>query len=288
MSWRSRIPWQVKITAKLVLSAVPIRYSVWRRFGLFRHGKMEQPSYGYNVFKYHFERADLSRRNKGFVQLELGPGDSLCSAMVGYAFGASAAYLVDVGSYARDDLDPYYVMADFLLQKGLEVPDLSRVRKLDDLLTACRAHYLTQGLASLRDIPDQSVDFIWSHAVLQSVRQREVVDTMRELRRVIRSDGVCSHQIDLKDFLGGDLNSLRFRKELWESDFMTRSRFYTNRIRYSEMLQLFQQADFCVSVREVSRWDKLPIRRTKLSSEFQRLSDGELCVSGFGVVLRPR
>lgn len=288
LSRKSGIPWQVKVAAKLVLSAIPLRYGMWRRLGLFRHGKMDRPKYGYEVFKCHFERAGVSRRNTGFTQLELGPGDSLCSAMIGYAFGASATYLVDVGSYAQDDLGFYHSMAGFLSQEGLEAPDLSHARCLNDLLAVCGAQYLTQGLASLRTIPDQSIHFIWSHAVLQSVRRSEFVDTLKELRRIIRSDGVCSHQIDLRDFLGGNLNSLRFRKELWESDFMIRSRFYTNRIRYSEMLRLFEQTGFDVHVSDASRWDTLPISRAKLSPEFRCLSDGELCVSGFGVVLRPR
>lgn len=287
MGWRSRIPWRLKLAAKLVLMRMPVQYGFWQRMGLFRHGKMERPGYAYEVFKYHFGRAGLSRSNKGFVQLELGPGDSLFSAMIGYSFGASASYLVDVGPFAQGDLDSYRSMASFLFRKGLDVPDLSNVTHLDELLAVNRARYGTKGLASLQELPNDSMDFIWSHSVLQHIKRKEFMDTMRELRRVIRADGVCSHQIDLRDMLGGGLNSLRFRERLWESDFMARSGFYTNRIRYSEMLRLFQQAGFDASVVEVSRWDRLPTPRARLSLEFRCLSDAELCVSGFGVVLRP-
>lgn len=287
MYWRSRIPWYVKIAAKLVLSRVPVQYRFWQRMGPLRHGKMDQPDYAYGVFKYHFERAGFSRANRDFVQLELGPGDSLFSAMIGYSFGASASYLVDVGPFARDDLDLYRSMASFLFRKGLDVPNLSNVSHLDELLAVYRAHYGTKGLASLRELPENSVDFIWSHTVLQHIKRKEFIDTMRELRRIVRVDGVCSHQIDLRDMLGGGLNSLRFRERLWESDFMARSGFYTNRIRYSEMLRLFQQAGFDASVVAVSRWDRLPTPRARLSLEFRCLSDAELCVSGFGAILRP-
>lgn len=287
MGWRTRIPWRLKLAAKLVLMQVPVPYRSWQRLGLFRHGKMERPDYAYEVFKRHLERVGFLEAHRGFVQLELGPGDSLFSAMIGYSFGASASYLVDVGPFARDDLDPYRSMASFLFRKGLDVPDLSNVTRFDELLAVYRARYGTKGLTSLQELTEDSIDFIWSHSVLQHIRRNEFMDTMRELRRVIRADGVCSHQIDLKDMLDGSLNSLRFRERLWESDFMARSGFYTNRIRYSEMLRLFQQAGFNASVVEVSRWDRLPTPRACLSSEFRCLPDAELCVSGLGVVLRP-
>lgn len=97
-----------------------------------------------------------------------------------------------------------------------------------------------------------SIDFIWSQAVLEHIRKSEFLDTMLELHRILRPNGVCSHVVDLKDHLGGALNNLRFSEKLWESNFMASSGFYTNRIRYSEMLDIFHQAGFSVEVVNVS------------------------------------
>ena len=284
---KAKIPWQVKIAAKLVLSRVPASYRLWQRLGLFKLGAMEQPEYAYAVFKKHFDRAVFPRRTAGFVALELGPGDTLFSAMIAYAFGASASYLVDVGPFARDDLNLYQAMATYLLKMGLPVPEMANLGSLDELLAGCDAQYMIAGLSSLRTLPDQCVDFIWSQAVLQHIRKAEFLDTMRELRRVIRNDGMCSHRVDLKDHLGGALNNLRFSDRLWESDFMASSGFYTNRIRYSEMLQLFQQSGFDVEVIGVDRWASLPTPRAKLAADFRHLPDDELCVSGVDVLLSP-
>ena len=223
----------------------------------------------------------------GFVALELGPGDSLFSGMIASAFKASTTYLVDVRPFAIDDIKFYRAMADFLEGEGLSVPKIERLASLQEVLAACSVHYLTSGLLSLRAIPDQSVDFVWSNAVLEHVRRRDFLDTMCELRRVMRADGVCSHSIDLKDHLGGALNNLRFSESFWEWDFVARSRFYANRIRYSEMVDFFRQAGFSVEVVDISRWDRLPISRKKLSVSFRNLPDEELCVAGFEVVLRP-
>jgi len=254
---------------------------------MFQHGNMDLPAYAYEVFKTHFDLADLSTINKSFVALELGPGDSLFSAMIAHAFGASTSYLIDVGSFASKDLKPYRAMANFLREKGLIVPKIDGIFSLEELLASCKAYYLTHGLTSIRTIADQSINFIWSQAVLEHIKRRNFLDMMKELRRVIRADGVCSHRVDLKDHLGGALNNLRFSQQLWESDLMANSGFYTNRIRYTEMLELFNKAGFNVEVCNIDRWDRLPSPKSKFAYPFRHLPDDELCVSGFNVILRP-
>ena len=110
---------------------------------------------------------------------------------------------------------------------------------------------------------------------------------MQQLRRIIKKDGICSHCIDFRDHLGGNLNNLRFSEKLWESDFFARSGFYTNRIRYQKMAKLFRKAGFNTEVIQLKRWDKLPISKTRLSDKFRELSDENLCLSGCDVILRP-
>ncbi len=284
---KTRVPWPLKIAAKIALSRLPVSRRLWRRVGLFAHGAMDQPEYAYVTFRRHFDRAGFPRRAGGFVALELGPGDSLFSALIARAFGAAGSYLVDVGDFARRDMEPYRAMAAYLAEQGLEAPDVARFHSVAELLAACGAQYLTGGLASLRAIPDQAVDFIWSQAVLEHIRRADFFDTLCELRRVLRDDGVGSHRVDLKDHLGGALNHLRFSERVWESGWMAGSGFYTNRLRYSEMLRWFEQAGFAVEVISVDRWDRLPTPRARLATGFREWSDEELCVAGFDVVLRP-
>ena len=282
----ARVPWWGKIAAKLILARLPVDYRTWKRLGLFQLGEMEQPAYAYRVFKQHFDRAGFRRPHDSFVGLELGPGDSLFSAMVAHASGSSAYYLVDVGAFAQADLKSYRAMANFLKELGLPAPEMESVKSLEAVLAACGATYGTSGLASLRAIPDRSIDFIWSHVVLQHVKRADFLETMCQLRRVLRPDGVCSHAVDLRDMLGGALNNLRFPERVWESRLMAESGFYTNRIRYSEMLALFKEAGFRADVIEEKRWETLPTPRSKLGHQFRSLPEDELCVSGFEVVLR--
>jgi len=247
---------------------------------------MENPAYAYNVFKKHFEGVENRKAREGFVGLELGPGDSLFSAMVAYGLGSSAFYLIDAGARAQTDLRYYRAMAKFLRDAGVKSPDIEGMDSLESVLAACGAVYGTSGLRSLRTIPDRSVDFMFSHTVLQHLRRDEFVETLTHLRRILRPGGVASHVIDLKDMLGESLNHLRFPDSVWESDLMRNSGFYTNRIRYSEMLSLFAQAGFAVEVLTRQCWQSLPIPRSKMAIPFRDLPEEDLCVSGFWVRLR--
>lgn len=279
------IPWWVKIASKIILSRLPASYYLWKKLSLFEHGSMQKPAYAYSVFKQHFDRIQPP---SGFTSLELGPGDSLFSAIVTKAFGGSSSYLVDTGDYATQDIDSYKKINDFLREQGLPVdPTWSNWQSVSDVLESCSAHYLTSGLSSLKSIPDRSVDFIWSQAVLEHIRKHEFLELMKELRRIIKNTGSCSHVIDLKDHLGGNLNNLRFTEGIWESDFMVKSGFYTNRIRYYEMLDLFKEANFQIQVIETRRWEKLPTARRNLALPFKNMPDEELLISDFYTILKP-
>lgn len=286
-SRKNLMPWYVKIVAKVLLSRLPLGYHFWKRLNLFVHGAMNKPDYAYDVFRQHFQRSNFVRKSDKFVSLELGPGDSLLSAIIATAHGSGKCYLVDAGAFATEEIAPYREMADFLRSRNLPAPAIDTDCELAGALASCNAVYLTQGLSSLRKIPTGSVDFIWSQAVFEHIRRHEFLETMRELRRILRSDGVCSHRVDLKDHLGGELNNMRFPTSLWESNWVAKSGFYTNRFRYSEMINFFKQAGFDVQTVSVNRWTASPTPRRLMSIEFQGLSEEDLLVKEFDVLLHP-
>jgi len=280
-----QIPWWLKIGAKLVLSRLPVDYAFWQRLRLFRHGDMDSSEYAIEVFDQHVGRAGCAAELSGKTVLELGPGDSVATAVIAAAHGARAL-LVDSGRFSRSDIQPYRDLGRALIRRGLTPPTLSNCHSLDDLLRACDSTYISNGIVGLRNVDSESVDLIFSQAVLEHIRRREFLEMMQECRRVLRRNGVCSHTVDLRDHLGGALNNLRFSERLWESEFFVRSGFYTNRISFESMKRIFKTAGFEVVVDTVRRWDRLPTPRQSLSKEFLALPDEELCVSGFQVILR--
>jgi SAM-dependent methyltransferase len=278
--------WRLKILIKILLSRIPFGYWTWRRLGIFRHGDMHRDDYAFRVVMTHVDRVGRERL-KGAVCLELGPGDSLASAVIARSLGARKVYLVDVGDFADRNIETYRAIASGLSRRGLPAPDLSKASSFEGMLSALGAVYLTEGLASLRQIENASVDFIWSHAVLEHIRLREIRPMFRELHRIMRRPGIMSHRIDFQDHLGGSLNNLRFSERVWESEFMVKSGFYTNRMRVSQMLGAMEEAGFETTAVELGEWDRLPLPRARLAPPFRGLADLDLLTKHVDVVACP-
>lgn len=285
MSLKARTPWPLKIVTKLVLARLPVSYRTWSRIGIFRHGEMDDPSYAINVVRTHLDRVGLGH-GEPFTALEVGPGDSVSSAIVAYALGATTTHLVDVGRFAESDVEAYRPLVDALKRDGHVVPALDGVGTIDELCARCNAHYLTDGLTSLRTIESASIDVVWSQAVLEHVRVNEFDDLQRELRRVLRPSGSASHRVDLQDHLAESLNNLRFSDRLWERPAVWNSGFYTNRLRSAEIIASMRAAGFDTDVIGIERWPQVPIKRERLARRFREVSPDELRVRWFDVLAR--
>jgi SAM-dependent methyltransferase len=279
--------WYLKIPAKMILARLPVDYALFRRIGVFRHGAMDSAEYAISVFRAHLERARARGLPSAFNALEFGPGDSVASALLARSIGARSTYLVDVGPFASRDLHLYRSVARYAESTGISLPTDLNFSDFDALLASCGARYLTNGLASLREIPGGSIDFAWSQAVLEHVRLGDFRTVLAELRRVMRPHGLCSHRIDLRDHISGGLNNLRFPERIWETDLMASSGFYTNRIGFRQMLAIFAEAGFASEVIRVDKWERLPIRPAAIQRQFRESRGEDLLVSGFDVVLRP-
>ncbi len=275
----------MKILAKLFLSRLPFGYWVWQKIGLFRHGYMDNSDYAIRVFNSHVTKAGVFKRLNGMTVLELGPGDSIATAIIASSYGAKSI-LVDSGNFVRSDMSSYFRLHARLLELGAFPPDISSCNSIKDILKQCNSMYLSHGLLDLKTIQTKSVDLIFSQAVLEHVRFDEFKETLSECYRILNDYGVCSHSVDLKDHLGGALNNLRFPFSVWESNFFSQSGFYTNRIRYKRMLELFSRSGFKYEVVNVKNWDCLPNKREQMMQEFALLDDDDILTSEFDVLLR--
>ena len=279
--------WRLKIAAKVALSRLGLPYDRWRGLGLFRLGRMDRPDYALKIFDLHIRRAFPDGRLDGKTVLEIGPGDSLASAVAACAHGAAQTLLVDAGAFASRDVDLYRAMADALAARDLAAPDLTDAQTLEDVLTRCSARYLTTGVEAFADLADGSVDLIWSHSVLEHIPLKQLPRLMAEMRRVLKPDGRMSHNIDFQDHLSHGLNSLRFSEAVWESPTMRNAGFYTNRVRARTMHDLIRQAGFDLIVEDFGRWPEPPLARRDLDPAFRDLTDDELSIRTSHLLARP-
>jgi len=277
------IPWWLKLGAKLLLSRIPVSYTIWSKIGLFRHGYMGDFSYVINNYETH-RRLALPHLPPNPVVLEMGPGDSVGTALVARAYGAAGCYLMDVGRFADDDLTKYARLADELAKRGLPLGAWAPSGSLDELTASLGARYMTRGLSDYAAIPAGSVHHIFSTSVLEHVFKDEFEATVKAWKRVLAPGGVVTHWVDLKDHLGYSLNNLRFSERVWESRLFRNSGFYTNRLRQSEILDIVARNGFTITARRDVHWEHKVLPREKMHPAFRGFSDEEMAVRGFEFV----
>ena len=269
--------WAIKIILKIIFSRLNIPYSLWKKFNIFKHGQMESFEYSRKIFEGHFR--DMSKVNKinNPVIMEIGPGDSLFSMIYSRKYSEEKFYFLDVNDFASKDLNLYYKLQENLEKENYFSKKIkSQIKSFDELLKIYNAKYLISGIESLKKIEDESIDYIFSHSVMEHIRKYELNDLIKEMYRILKPNGVISHNINYKDHLDESLNNLRFSERLWESKQFANSGFYTNRIPAVEMHQYFKKNGFNIVEEAFGKWVKLPISRNALSKEFRKFSNEEL------------
>jgi len=276
--------WRLKIILKIILSRLNIPYSFWKKINIFKHGQMESFYYSRKIFEGHFKDMNQIIKIYNPVIMEIGPGDSLFSMVYSRKYTKEKFYFLDVGSFANKNISLY-----LNLQKKLEKSNYFSLKlkkpykNFDQLLEFYNSEYLINGIESMKKLKNSSVDYIFSHSVLEHVRKYELNDFIKEMYRILKPNGVISHNINYKDHLNESLNNLRFSEKLWESDLFASSGFYTNRIPAVVMHEYFRKNGFSIIKENFGKWDTLPIKRSALSKEFKDFTDEELmrCTSNF-------
>lgn len=279
------IPWWAKIGAKVVLSRLPVPHALWSRLNVFRHsyssGASEQ------IVRATEARIAWFRTRTGRVPhtvLELGPGEITTCAPIYKALGVARTIFVDVGDFGEKDVAAYVRLAEAAAARGLVPPDLQDAADRAEVFARCGVTYHVNGIAGLRALPDACVDLVTSVAVIEHIRRHELQPTFAELRRAMKDDGLAWHAIDFQDHLGGRLANLRFAPALWESRWMSRSGFYTNRASASQVIALLRQSGLKVDIEERSLWPEPPIARHQMAQDLRaQWSDEDLRICSMRV-----
>lgn len=92
--------WALKIIVKIILSKLPLKYSYWRKLGIFKNGRMNEIEYSKKIFFGHLEDLRKIKKIKNQRILEIGPGDGISSAIFARIYESQKVYLVDIGDFA--------------------------------------------------------------------------------------------------------------------------------------------------------------------------------------------
>ena len=275
--------WWLRLLFKIAANFVP--YFLWRKIKVFRHGYMDEVEYASLIFEKHLKAN--SSEWKGKTLLEIGPGDSVITSLIAKSHGFVGSYLIDVDSYATKNID-IYNQAVFDINTRSPYRALEKYHSFEQLLNDTNTTYFTDGISSLKEIPDNSVDFLFSNSVLQFVKQDEVPLYLNEFYRILKPGGYASHTVDLKDMICGTIYHLSLSNKIWEhkySPFRLLS-FYTNRINMYRWIDIFSDVGFCeIEISDKFLWEQLPVPEKMIHDDYYN-KIFEILVHSFKIKMR--
>jgi hypothetical protein len=253
---KQRIPWPIKFAVKLLLGAARVDYRRLKRAGVVEHGRMEDAGFASDIFEQH---VGVPMRARGLAAggrlLEIGPGDSVATGVLGRAFGFDAVTLIDAGRFA--DLAPGALRRLFAAL-GAAAPALADGAGESEALAALQVRgidYLTDGVRSLAALPGGSVRYAFSNTVLQHVHRSDLPALVAELGRVHEPGGFASHSAVLTDHFSGGFMNHALPAWFMESALVKRAHLYTNRVPPLEYVRLFESAGFEIRSLTVDYFD---------------------------------
>lgn len=291
--------WKLKVLIQFVLSKLPLG----ERINFF----LQRLNQSHSVDKLETRILDLTsslmKVNKylpleGITVVEIGTGWEPVNAILLYLLGANICHTYDHVRHVRFELAKLVISA--INNKLGEISDItsipatilsermsriSNTQDLDDLFAKSHIVYHAPGDASRTNLPDDSVDLVYSHAVLEHVPARMVLDITIESKRILKESGFAYHLIGLHDhYVGFDknisrVNFLKYSERLW-AFFVYNDISYHNRLREVEFLRLFHKcgAKICRLENRVDQRDIDVLKGMRINKRFQGMSLEQLAI----------
>jgi len=256
----------------------------------------------YPLLVFHKHATTLAPLRKGGIQqadvLEIGPGGNAGASFLMLLAGAKSATCLDVVPWMQgtgpDALYPAlveaasqdpvkYQIAPSLVERARADPQ-GLARELMNRVT-----YLYPVDIAKTTLPAGSQDIIFSHACFEHFA--DPGGSIAQIARLLRSDGVTSHEVDLRDHRDFDhpLEFLRYNDMLWTISTSHRPNGVRNRWRRSEYRAAFEQHGMEVVYLEASQKTTVTEEMRRLyQSHFQQMSLEELSVIGILLAARKR
>ncbi|MCP3388334.1 methyltransferase domain-containing protein [Bradyrhizobium sp. CCGB12] len=285
--------WQAKARAFAVLSNIPfgddLHYALQRYVTrrLPRPEKQVRSIYGFAQRLVGIYAEYGSRPIQDSTFFEFGAGRDLIVPLAFSAHGAKRFITVDIERLAKLDLVRSNA-AVISRASGANRPDIN---SLEDLEQSWRIEYRAPADARTTGLPAGSIDCAVSVETLEHIPKSDIAAILKELRRIIRPDGLVLMQIDYGDHFKGfdpsisSFNFLTYSEEDW-APFQSRFQ-YVNRLRHSEYLELFREAGFELLSDQP---DRRPAERhilERLAPCFKGFSEEDLFTLGSLIVGRP-
>lgn len=302
--------WKLKGGIQKALGYVPsggrIHYELQRRFGGLSHAESECleriDEWILLVKRLRKHRIEIS----GQQMLEMGTGYYPAFPLCMYVAGARHVFTLDMTRHLRQDLT--LLCAELIAKntdrlrasvpsanKDLErraqsvLEQLRRDASIADATDGC-VEYQAPADASQTNLPESSVDVVFSNNVLEHVPPGAISACLNEARRILRPKGWVAHQVDCGDHYADvdtrihKYNYLAWSESqwrLWNNQFL-----YQNRLRRSDFRRLAEHSGFEVYEHVVTpgELERRQLATTRIASEFSHYDTNDLLITNFALL----
>jgi len=285
--------WQTKARAFNVLSAVPFGEDLHYALQRYVTRRLPRPerqvrsihTFAQQLLRTYSEYSDRPPQASTFF--EFGAGRDLIIPLAFSAQGAKRFITVDIERLSKLDL----IRSNAAIISKASGSDRPGLDSWDDLERVWNIEYRAPADARATDLPANSVDCAVSVETLEHIPKADIAAILKELRRILRPDGVVLMQIDYGDHFKGfdpaisSFNFLTYSDEEW-GPFQSRFQ-YVNRLRHSEYLQLFEDAGFKILSDRPDCRSPEPAILARLAPQFRQFSERDLFTLGSLIVARP-
>jgi SAM-dependent methyltransferase len=156
---------------------------------------------------------------------------------------------------------------------------------MDTLLNSMNIEYIAPGDASHTNLSDDSIDLFFSHAVLEHVPERVVLNITREAFRTLKPSGLFYNLIGLHDhYVSFDkriskVNFLRYPESIWR--LLAKNKItYLNRLRNSQFIETIRNCGFNIVYinAPVDEPSLKVLKKMKINKKFKRFKLEDLAV----------
>ena len=285
--------WQAKARAFAVLSNIPFGETLHYAMQRYVTRRLPRPEKQVrSIYTSARRLIDLyetlgPRPLRDSTCFEFGAGRDLVVPLAFSAHGAKRFITVDIERLAKLPLIRSNA-AVVSRASGVGRPD---IHAMEDLERAWNIDYRAPADARATDLASGSVDCAVSVETLEHIPREDIRAILKELRRILRPDGLALMRIDYGDHFKGfdrsisSFNFLTYSEEEW-APFQSRFQ-YVNRLRHSEYLQLFKEAGLDVLRDDPDRRPPEQPIMERLAPCFRKFSAEDLFTLGSLVIARP-
>ena len=235
---------------------------------------------------------------EGTAVVEIGTGWMPICSVLFYLMGVSVCHTYDHLPHVRYEL---VIMLIRSIESQLDeiskitsiplnvlenrISKLKKTTCLEDFFSRANIIYHAPGKGTNTGLKNESIDIVYSHAVLEHVPEKVIYDLTIECKRILKKSGIAYHLIGLHDhYVSIDkkiskVNFLKYPEFLW-AFFVKNKISYHNRLREKQFLDIFKECDGKIIWLEnkINSNDIDLLRNMKVDKAFQGMSYRELAI----------